>query len=125
MASGEPERARELFEESFALGCEIGDPCWEGLGASGLARLAMARGDAAAAWEQVSDAHRRCLRHPDLYVWIHAWVLLAVIDIARQAGRTSEGIAARTSLADLAARTEQPYMLSKVGTERPQRRAQS
>src|SRR5262249_53374973 len=109
-----PEEITRLFDESFALGCQLGDPCWEGLGESGLARMAMARGDAAAAWEQVADAHRRCLRHPDLYVWVEAWVLLAVIDIAHLAGRKLEGGAARAALTKLATRTEQPYMPSRL-----------
>ena len=122
LAMGEPrQRWGQLFEESFALGCEIGDPCWEGLGAIGLARVSMARGDVAAAWEQVTDAHRRCVRHPDRYVWIEAWVLLAVIDIAQLVGRTSEAAAARTTLANLAARTEQPYMVSRLAKDRPAR----
>ena len=46
-------------------------------------------------------------------------MLLAVIDIARLVGRTSEAAAARTTLANLAVRTEQPYMLSRLGSDRP------
>jgi DNA-binding SARP family transcriptional activator len=108
------ERPARLLEEAFALGCELGDPCWEGLGGSGLARLALARGDRAGAWEHAADAHRRCVRHPDRYVWIEAWVLLGLIDVARGTGRRAEAESARRMLGDLAVRTEQPYMLSRL-----------
>jgi DNA-binding SARP family transcriptional activator len=126
LARGEPpERVARLLEESFALGCELGDPCWEGLGASGLARVALAGGDRTGAWEQVQDAYRRTVRHPDRYVWIEAWVLLAVIDIAHLSGRNSEGNTARATLADLAVRTEQPYMLSRLAQLGPVRQART
>ncbi|HZJ56103.1 MAG TPA: bacterial transcriptional activator domain-containing protein, partial [Myxococcaceae bacterium] len=118
LARGEPpERPARLLEEAFALGCELGDPCWEGLGGSGLARLALARGDRTGAWEHAADAHRRCVRHPDRYVWIEAWVLLGLIDVARRTGRKAEAEVARRTLGDLAVRTEQPYMLSRLASD--------
>lgn len=43
---GDLEQAAELAEGAFALGCKVGDPCWEGLGARAGALSAFVRGDA-------------------------------------------------------------------------------
>ena len=109
-----PEVAERLLQESFALGCELGDPCWEALGASGLARVALARGDPAAAWEHAFDGHQRCIRHPDRYVWIEGWVLLTLLEAAQASGRRAEAADARRALTELAMRTEQPDLLSRL-----------
>ena len=44
LLQGETFKAGELLEQAFARACQIGDPCWEGLSARGLALVAGAAG---------------------------------------------------------------------------------
>ena len=48
--------AAEALEQSFARACQIGDPCWEGISARGLALLRRRHGDADAAFPSSLDA---------------------------------------------------------------------
>jgi DNA-binding SARP family transcriptional activator len=104
----------QLLQEAFALGCELGDPCWEGLGACGLARLSARRGELDLAWEHAVDAHRRCIRHPDRYVWVEAWILLCLVDLATRGGREAEARTARATLTTLLVRTEQFHLETRL-----------
>ena len=52
MGRRDTEGAAEYFQQSFARACQLGDPCWEGLSARGLAMVAGASGD--------SDLPLRC-----------------------------------------------------------------
>lgn len=101
---GDTDAAAVGLEHAFALGCQLGDPCWEGAAARGLGLVAAARGDVDAAVHWVTDARIRCARLPDAYLWVEAWALDALCEIA-----TAHGLpTARTwaaELADLAART--------------------
>jgi len=72
---GRLDRAAERFEQAFALGCQLGDPCWEGLAGRGLARVAAAGGDYERARELLLDALRRAGRVPDSYLWGRVYAL--------------------------------------------------
>lgn len=82
LARGELETAEERLEHAFALGCQVGDPCWEGLSARGLGLLAAARADVARAVHLLQDARTRCTRLPDSYLWVDAYALQALCDVA-------------------------------------------
>ena len=41
---GHIDEAAERFEHAFALGCQLADPCWEGIAGRGLGLVAAARG---------------------------------------------------------------------------------
>ena len=111
LAAGEPlERSDHILQEAFALACELTDPCWEALACSGLARVCDRRGQADEAWSRGTDAQQRCVRHPDRYVWVEAWVLLAVIRIAQRCHREPEATAWTSVFEALCERTEQPHM---------------
>ncbi|GIH22808.1 hypothetical protein Aph01nite_11180 [Acrocarpospora phusangensis] len=109
---GDLPAARTRLEHAFALGCQIGDPCWEGLSGRGLGLLLAAQGDAGGAVESLLDARRRASRLPDGYVWVQAYILdaLAGIGIARhlpQAGTWVAQLAAiaqRSGMAELTVR---------------------
>jgi DNA-binding SARP family transcriptional activator len=85
---GQVDDARHQAEEAFALACELGDPCWEGLAARALAVAAVREGDRATAEAWILDARRRCDRVPDRYVWLSAYIGLAHLEIAAANDRT-------------------------------------
>jgi len=101
----------EEAEHAFALACELGDPCWEGMAARALGLLAAHAGDLAAAQGWLSDARRRCDRVSDRYVWVSAYVGLAQLETAaRQDPRLVAPVAAR--LYEHAARSDLPEFLA-------------
>jgi DNA-binding SARP family transcriptional activator len=79
---GDVDTAEARFEHAFALGCEVGDACWESIGLRGLGLVAASRGDVAGALERLVDAPRLCRRLPDTYLWIEAYALDALCAVA-------------------------------------------
>jgi DNA-binding SARP family transcriptional activator len=79
---GDVAAAADRFEHAFALGCQLGDPCWEGISARGLGCVAVARGEPERAVEILVDAVVRCMRLPDAYLWGKGYVLDALCDLA-------------------------------------------
>ena len=57
---GNVDAAEARFEHAFALGCEVGDACWESIGLRGLGLVAAVRGDISAALERLTDAPKLC-----------------------------------------------------------------
>jgi len=84
---GHIDDARHQAEEAFALACELGDPCWEGLAARALAVAALRDGDSGSAGAWILDARRRCDRVPDRYVWLSAYIGLAHLEIVAATDR--------------------------------------
>ncbi len=79
---GDVDSAEERFEHAFAIGCQVGDPCWESIALCGLGLTAAARGDVARALELLVDAPKLCRRLPDTYLWIEAYGLDALCAVA-------------------------------------------
>ena len=79
---GDVDSAEEQFEHAFALGCQVGDPCWESIAVRGLGLAAAARGDISRALELLVDAPKLCRRLPDTYLWIEAYGLDALCAVA-------------------------------------------
>ena len=106
---GDLSSAEAYFEHAFALGCQVGDPCWESIALRGLGRVASMRGDLSRALELLVDAPRLCRRLPDTYLWIEAYGLEALCAVAVDhrvgaAGRwieELEEIAARRGIREL------------------------
>jgi DNA-binding SARP family transcriptional activator len=86
---GELEAARERFEHAFALGREVGDPCWESIAMRGLGLVAAVEGDVARALEQLLEAPRLCRRLPDTYLWIEVYGLDALCRVGLEHGAES------------------------------------
>ncbi|HZA42111.1 MAG TPA: BTAD domain-containing putative transcriptional regulator [Actinomycetota bacterium] len=78
--------AEERFEHAFALGCQLADPCWEGLGARGIGLIKARRGEVAAAVEWLDDARMRCTRLPDAYLWVRGYCLDALCAVGVEHG---------------------------------------
>lgn len=112
LADGRLEEAGAAFESAFALGCQIGDPCWEGIAARGIGLVHHARGriDEAVAW--LDDARSRCIRIPSTYLWMHAYCLDALCEVAIDQALSQtpayvqdlESVASRTGMAELLTR---------------------
>lgn len=90
---GEVELARantagaiDMLKQAFARACQLGDPCWEGVSARGLALGEVAIGDTDRAFEILADARSRCNRHADPYVWLDAYILDAQCGLGRTHG---------------------------------------
>ena len=79
---GDDGAAQDMFEHAYTIGRQIGDPCWESLGARGLGRVAAHRGDLDQALPLLENAPRICRRLPDTYLWIEAYGLDALCAIA-------------------------------------------
>jgi hypothetical protein len=78
--------ASAALEQSFARACQIGDPCWEGISARGLALLSEAAGDVDHAFTVLLDARSRVNRLADPYVWLDVHVLDALCELGRRHG---------------------------------------
>jgi DNA-binding SARP family transcriptional activator len=106
---GDVDSAEARFEHAFALGCQVGDPCWESIAARGLGLVSAARGDISRALELLVDAPKLCRRLPDTYLWIEAYGLdaLCAVAVEHRAEATArwidelEAIAARRGIREL------------------------
>lgn len=79
---GDVDGAAGWFERAFALGCQIGDPCWEGISGRGLGRVAIERGETGKALEILVDTVARCVRYPDAYLWGKGYALDVLCGLA-------------------------------------------
>lgn len=109
LVRGDVAAAEARFEHAFALGCLVGDPCWEGISLRGLGLVAAVRGDVDRAFEALVEAPRLCRRLPDTYLWIEAYALdaLCAVAVEHQAQSTPrwidqlEAVAARRGIREL------------------------
>jgi tetratricopeptide (TPR) repeat protein len=79
---GDLDAAEARFKHAYALGCQVGDACWESVGLRGLGLVAAARGDIPRALDLLADAPKACRRLPDTYLWIEAYGLDALCAVA-------------------------------------------
>lgn len=82
LVRGDVDAAADRLGHAFALGCQLGDPCWEGIAGRGLGRVAIARGEPQRAVETLLDAVARCVRLPDAYLWGKAYALDVLCGVA-------------------------------------------
>jgi len=112
LAEGRLGDAAAAFETAFAMGCQLGDPCWEGMAARGIGLLRIADGDIAGGISWLDDARTRCVRLPDAYLWIQAYCLDALCAAGVGQGRPEaprwiadlEALAARTGMREILVR---------------------
>ena len=112
LVSGDLASAEARFEHAFALGCRVGDPCWEGISLRGLGLVAAARGNVTRALELLVEAPRLCRRLPDTYLWIEVYALDALCSVGVTHGVESaarwidelEATAARRGIRELVLR---------------------
>jgi hypothetical protein len=117
LAEARIDKAAASFEAAFALGCQIGDPCWEGMAARGIGLIHATNGriDEAIAW--LDDARTRCMRLADGYLWVQAHCLDALCGVGIKY-RRPEARAWVADLETLAARTGMSEMLVRAQLHR-------
>jgi DNA-binding SARP family transcriptional activator len=86
LTRGDTAAASTCLEQSYARACQIGDPCWEGISARGLALVAHASGDVGGAIARLLDARARSTRLADPYVWLDVHILDALCDLSIRHG---------------------------------------
>jgi DNA-binding SARP family transcriptional activator len=86
LSQGDVAAAADCLEQSFARACQIGDPCWEGMSARGLALVAEASGETDRAFATLLDARARTTRLADPYVWLDVHILDALSGLGRRHG---------------------------------------
>jgi hypothetical protein len=101
---GEVEHAAEQLQQASARAVQLGDPCWEGMAARGLALVAAATGETDRAFAGLAAARSDCHRYADPYVWLDAYILDALCSLGRRHDhpQTRDWV---TTLTDLASRT--------------------
>jgi DNA-binding SARP family transcriptional activator len=104
LRSGEAAGGAAMLEQAFARACQLGDPCWEGMSARGLAIVADMHGEPGRAFDVLADARRRCRRLADPYVWLDAYILDAQCDLGRRHDHP-DAATWTDDLRDLASRT--------------------
>jgi DNA-binding SARP family transcriptional activator len=105
--------AADSLDQAFARACQLGDPCWEGMSARGLAMVAEGAGESERAFEILADARIRSNRLTDPYVWLDAYILDAQCDLGRRHGHPETAtwvgvlgsLAARTGMKELIVRS--------------------
>jgi DNA-binding SARP family transcriptional activator len=109
----DPAQIRASLEETFALSCQLADPCWEGATARMLALAYLASGDTNAALDWITLARERCLRETDTFVAIHAAILADDAMISLAAGHVTRADATARALVSLAARNHMDGFLER------------
>jgi len=113
LARADPAGAAELLQQAFARACQLGDPCWEGMSARGLALVTEAAGDTSRAFMMLSDARARASRLADPYLWLDGYILDAQCELGRRYAHPDTGawveamrtLASRTGMRDLTLRS--------------------
>ncbi|HEY5696369.1 MAG TPA: BTAD domain-containing putative transcriptional regulator [Acidimicrobiales bacterium] len=112
VARGDTAAGAEVLAQAFARSCQLGDPCWEGTAARGLALVAEADGETDSAFAQLADARVRCNRLADPYVWLDVHILDAQCLLGLRHGHPEteawadrmHDIASRTGMKELVVR---------------------
>jgi DNA-binding SARP family transcriptional activator len=114
LREGAMEEAANLAAHAFALGCQLGDPCWEGFGARALGLLHRQRGEHEAAFDRFHDAVNRSDRVADPYVWVKAYCLDALATQTIEHGSEADAVTVVTELGTLAARGDMRELLVRA-----------
>ncbi len=99
----DPGDVRDGLTATFAMACQIGDPCWEAISAKALAATHMAESDFATALQWLDRAMVQFRRKTDTYVWVAIEILVAEAEAARLDGDIERAeAAARRAVAQAA-----------------------
>ncbi len=110
---GDFDSAATLLEQAFARACQLGNPCWEGISARGLALVADSTGDSTRAFDILADALSRSDRLADPYIWLGGYILDEQCRLGLEHGRAEtpawveamQKLTARTNMRELGVRS--------------------
>jgi DNA-binding SARP family transcriptional activator len=113
LARADPAGAAELLHQAFARACQLGDLCWEGMSARGLALVTEAAGHTSQAFMLLADARARASRLADPYLWLDGYILDAQCELGRRHAHPDtrtwiealRTLASRTGMKDLTLRS--------------------
>ena len=118
LRDGAADDAIKLAQHAFALGCRLGDPCWEGFAARALGLIYHARGEPDVALQWLRDAVARTASVSDQYIWLKAFCLEALAACAVEYGAAEEAETALEELEMLAARGDMRELLVRAAMHR-------
>jgi DNA-binding SARP family transcriptional activator len=118
LRDGATQDAARLATHAFALGCRLGDPCWEGFGARAIGLVHESRGEVELALGSFRDAVGRSGRVADAYVWVTAYCLdaLSACLVDERDGASAEPVLAE--LETLAARGDMRELVVRAAIHR-------
>jgi DNA-binding SARP family transcriptional activator len=102
----------DRLEHALSVAEQIGDPCWEGAALHGLGLVAASSGRFDEAAARLETASSLCVRFPDSYLWMKAYILDALCDVATRNGSAEterwigdlQNLAARTGMTEFLVR---------------------
>lgn len=114
-AGHEPRALIPDVEETFALACELNDPCWEANATRTLAKIYAARHDYVEAGHWFTEARTRCLRETDSYAALYVRILNDQTEALLDEGKRTEAQPVARELLQAAARANMDgYIKSAV-----------
>jgi tetratricopeptide (TPR) repeat protein len=109
-----PAAMRSGLEETFALSCQIGDPCWEGTAARAVALTFLAEGNPEQALVWLADGLKRIGRITDTYVGMVVEILASYAEVNFRTGQRSEADALLRKLLAMSARAHMDVHLARA-----------
>ena len=100
----DPGGVADGLEPTFALSCQLADPCWEGGAARALALAASSVGRTEESLDWITSARQRCLRETDSFAALHAAILETELQVCLDAGLEERARHAARALVSVAAR---------------------
>ncbi|MHB8240937.1 MAG: tetratricopeptide repeat protein [Solirubrobacteraceae bacterium] len=118
LRAGASDMAAGLAERSFALGRQLGDPCWEGFGARATGMIHRARGEHEQALGCFREAVALSGRFADAYLWVKAYCLDALAAHTIEHRDAADAQAPLAELEALAARGDMRELLVRAAAHR-------
>jgi DNA-binding SARP family transcriptional activator len=109
-----PAELRPALESSFALSCQLGDPCWEAATARSLAILHHAENDLSHAASWLAEARRRCVRETDRYAALLVKIISDQMELSLKQGQGEEAVALARELVGVAARAHMDASVNRA-----------
>lgn len=82
----DPAHVRMDLEGTYAMSCQLGDACWEGLSAKAMALARHMQGAHGEAIDWLRTARASCRRVTDSYIWVQIDIALTEAEFARDRG---------------------------------------
>lgn len=85
----DPAQVRIDLEGTYAMSCQLGDACWEGISAKAIALACQTRGLYEEAIDWLRTARASCRRVTDSYTWVQVDIAVTEAEFARDRGEAT------------------------------------